>query len=174
MLWTFSFYLELECSLRIVQPIWSLLRGPLMFSAPAPTAPGCGWVSFLLLPQNLHFFSCLPAIGSQQLFVLTEVINWQYGHSFLVTKECSPRLTTFASGTILGDFTTPIDDLAYRLSSQFLTLSSDVLFLHNTSTNLFHGYALEFDPNSKLFTLFTISTFPTHLLKKSYSISLTT
>lgn len=53
----------------------------------------------------------------------------------------------------LGTSPSPIDGLAYLPSSQFLDLSSDVLFLPNTSTRLFHGYALEFDPNFKLFTL---------------------
>lgn len=159
MLWTFSVYPKPECSLRTVQPNGHSYGETVMFSAPVPTASGRGWVSFLLLPPNLHFFSGLPVVRSQLLAILTEVINWQSSHSSLVTKEYSTWIITFPSGTITGDFITPIDNLANLLSSQFLSLSCDVLFLYNTSTNLFHGYALEFDQNFKLFMLFTISAF---------------
>lgn len=159
MLWTFSVYPKPECSLRTVQPNGHSYGETVMFSAPVPTASGRGWVSFLLLPPNLHFFSGLPVVRSQLLAILTEVINWQSSHSSLVTKEYSTWIITFPSGTIIGDFITPIDNLANLLSSQFLSLSCDVLFLYNTSTNLFHGYALEFDQNFKLFMLLTISAF---------------
>lgn len=53
---------------------------------------------------------CSDVIRNQPLSIPIEIMNWQSGHSFLVTRDCSTGGTIFPSGTILGDVPTPIDD----------------------------------------------------------------